>query len=325
MMVRMLCTGCCHTDLHVINNDFEGVQKTSVTLWHEGIGLVEKHGPGVDESSLPKGTRVGIPWLHHACGACIDCIDGCETLCPYQAQTGCSFDGTLAEYCIADAKFAIPIPESLSSEQAAPILCAGVTTYKALKDSGVRPGQYVVITGAAGGLGHCAVQYAKAMGMKVIGIDGGKGKMDFLKKLGADHALDFMEVKDIPGEIMKITDKRGADGVLLLAAVSKLFTQAVEYTKNRGTMMCVALPKGNFELPHLLVTVKALNVKGSIVGTRLDMKEALQFAADGKVICTVEVREGLDEAVKTYEDMEKGQVTGRVVLNLNKSGSGGYP
>lgn len=316
VLVQMICSGCCHTDLHVIRNDFEGVQLPSVTVGHEGIGVVCKHGPGVDEKALPAGTRVGIPWLHHACCACVDCIDGCETLCQKQKQTGCSIDGTLAEYCIADATFAIRIPDGLTSSDAAPLMCAGVTTYKGLKDSGVRPGQFVVITGAGGGLGHLGVQYAKAMGMKVIGIDG-TGKMEFLKSLGCDYPLDFMAVKDIPAEIMKITGGRGADGVLLLAAVSKSFTQAVEYTKPRGSLMCIALPKGNFELPHLLVTTKALQVKGSIVGTRLDMQEALQFAADGKVKCTVEIREGLDCVNKVFEDMEKGTISGRVVLNIN--------
>lgn len=140
--------------------------------------------------------------------------------------------------------------------------------------------------------------------------------MELLRSLGCDHPLDFTVLKDIPAEVLKITRGRGADGVLLLAAVSKLFTQAVEYTKPRGSLMCIALPKGSFELPHLLVTTKALNVKGSIVGTRLDMEEALQFAADGKIKCTVEVREGLDCANEVFEEMEKGVITGRVVLAI---------
>jgi len=316
VLVEMICSGCCHTDLHVIKEDFPGVQLDSVTIGHEGIGRVVKHGPGCNGDTPPIGSRVGIPWLYTACGACCDCMEGWETLCGKQKQTGCSVDGSLAQFCVADAKYCIPIPQGLTSSQAAPLMCAGVTTYKGLKDSGVRPGQYMVITGAGGGLGHLGVQYAKAMGMKVIGVDGGEAKMEFLKSLGCDYPLDFMVCKDIPGKIMEITGGRGADGVLLLAAVSKLFTQAVDYVKPRGSMMCIALPKGNFEVPHLALTTKAINCKGSIVGTRLDMQEALQFAADGKVKCTVEVREGLSQAEKTFEDMEKGAITGRVVLAI---------
>jgi propanol-preferring alcohol dehydrogenase len=225
----------------------------------------------------------------------------------------------LAEYAVANPNFVGRIPEGLSDEQAAPILCAGVTTYKGLKESGVRPGQYIAITGAAGGLGHVAVQYAKAMGMIVIAIDGGDAKMKFLKKLGADHVIDFTVTKDVPAEIKRICGSfDGPHGALMLAAVAPLFTQAVKYVRPRGTVVCIALPPGAFEVPVLDIILKAVNVKGSIVGTRLDLQEALEIAAAGKVKCNV-VTKPITDINKILDDLHHCKIEGRVAIDFKRT------
>lgn len=316
VLVRITCSGCCHSDFHVINGDVAGHVLHAVTIGHEGVGRVVKRGPGVSAERLPDGLRVGIGALYSACTTCRECTEGWESLCSSLKKTGANVDGTLGEYCVATAAFAIPIPESIPSTQAAPILCAGITAYKALKDSGIRPGQTVAITGAAGGLGHLGVQYAKAMGLKVIGIDAGARKMELLRSLDCDHPLDILTVQDVRSEVLRITGGRGADAVLLFAPMSEAFTQAANYAKPRASLMCVALPPGVFELSHVQVTTKALNVKGSFLGTRSDMKEALQFVADGLVRCAVEVRQGLESVAGVLEDLEKGDVAGRVVVEI---------
>uniref|UniRef100_A0A0G4FLP2 alcohol dehydrogenase n=1 Tax=Chromera velia CCMP2878 TaxID=1169474 RepID=A0A0G4FLP2_9ALVE len=315
VLVKMICSGVCHTDLHTMKGDFKGFQKDAVVVGHEGVGRVVLHGPGVTETDMPLGTRVGLPWMHKSCGNCDECRSGWETLCGQMGCTGCSEDGTLAEYAKFPAAFLAPIPDGLSDEQAAPILCAGVTTYKALKESAVRPGQWIAITGAGGGLGHLAVQYAKAMGMRVCGLDGGSAKMKFLHSLGCDACVDFTQSADVGEEIRKATGG-GAHGVILLAAVSKSFTQAIDYLRPRATAVCVSLPTGNFGVPHTSIVLKCVNFKGSYVGTRLDMAEAMQFAADGKVKCQVEVREGLDHLPKIFEEMEAGKINGRIVIKI---------
>jgi len=260
------------------------------------------------------GDRVGVPWLHTACGFCRDCQTGWETVCAKQKQTGFTVQGGFAEYVVADPNFVGKIPEGLSDEQAAPILCAGVTTYKGLKESGVKPGQFVVITGAGGGLGHVAVQYARAMGMRVIGIDGGEQKMQFLRKLGCEHTVDFKVCKDVVAEVKRITgDCDGAHGAIMLAAAAATFTQAIHYVRPRGTVICIALPPGNFEVPVLQIILKAINVKGSIVGTRFDLMESLDIAARGLVRCNVSVRK-LSEVNTVLEELHAMKVEGRVVL-----------
>lgn len=313
VLVQMICSGCCHTDLHIFKEGWV----PEVILGHEGIGLVCRHGPGVDEESLPMGTRVGINWLHKTCGTCTDCLEGAENVCRNQKNSGLSTNGTLAEYCIAEAAFAVRIPEGIASTDAAPVMCAGVCVYKALKDSGVRPGQSVVINGAAGGLGHFGVQLAAAMGMQVIGIDTGTAKMDLLRSLAVQHALDYKAIEDMPTKILELTRGRGADGVIQCAGASSVYAETLKYLKRRGSMVCLALPMGTFELQHLLLVGGACKVCGSCGGTRADMREVWGFVLSGQVRGLVEVREGLEEVAKTFEDLEKGAFAGRVVVSIN--------
>eukprot|EP00184_Porphyridium_aerugineum_P006859 CAMPEP_0184707224 /NCGR_PEP_ID=MMETSP0313-20130426/37157_1 /TAXON_ID=2792 /ORGANISM="Porphyridium aerugineum, Strain SAG 1380-2" /LENGTH=349 /DNA_ID=CAMNT_0027168799 /DNA_START=28 /DNA_END=1077 /DNA_ORIENTATION=+ len=315
VLIKMEVTGVCHTDLHAMDGDWPVKPKLPLCGGHEGAGHVAAIGPGVN--GLKIGDKVGLVWLYSACGECSYCIKGEETVCPHQQNGGYSIDGSFAEYAIANAKFVARIPQKLDMVAAAPILCAGVTVYKALKETEVRPGEMITILGAGGGLGHLAVQYAKAMGINVIAIDSGDQKKDLCMKFGAAHFIDFKKTPDTTAEVLKITKGNGTEGVLCLATSNKAFNDCVAMCKRYGTVVLVALPEGDFSIPIFPVVLKRITVRGSIVGTRQDLTEALQFAAEGKVTAHVEVRK-LHDLNAVFEQMQKGQIAGRIALSFNK-------
>jgi propanol-preferring alcohol dehydrogenase len=275
---------------------------------HEGVGYVAAVGSDV---TLREGDRVGVPWLHSACGICEYCLTGWETLCQQQQNTGYSVDGGFAEYVLAPAAYAGHLPDSLDFTEAAPILCAGVTTYKGLKETDTKPGDWVVIVGV-GGLGHVAVQYAKAMGLHVAAVDVSDEKLDLAKSLGAELTVNAAE-KD-PATIIQ-NQVGGAHGVLVTAVSPKIFRQSIDMLRRGGTCTLVGLPPGDFPTPIFDVVLKGITVRGSIVGTRKDLQESLQFAAEGKVKPTVETQP-LDAINEVFLRLKGGQVNGRVVLNL---------
>lgn len=314
VLIKLEVTGVCHTDLHVLEGDWEVKCPLPMTPGHEGVGEVVGLGEGV--TNLKIGDRVCIPWLHKSCGACAYCWGGWETVCENQERTGFTAHGSFAEYCVAHSEFVGRVPAKLSSEQAAPITCAGITVYKGLKVSEVKPGQYVSIVGAAGGLGHVAIQYAKAMGMKVIGIDSGPEKAKFMKELGCEHTVDVTATKDVVAEVKKITGK-GAHGALVLSPSPDALGQAVHYMRPLGVVVAIALPPGNFQTDYFSVVLNAITIRGSIVGTRLDLEEALEMAADGKVKCIVSAHpfEKVNDVLCNLRD---GKINGRAVLKFEK-------
>ncbi|ARK23016.1 alcohol dehydrogenase AdhP [Sporosarcina sp. P26b] len=309
-LVKLEACGVCHTDLHAINGDWPVKPKLPLIPGHEGVGIVEAIGPNV--TSVKVGDRVGIPWLYSACGECEYCLAGKETLCHDQENGGYSVDGGYAEYCLAAADYVAKIPENLSSVEAAPILCAGVTTYKALKVSGAKPGDWVAIYGI-GGLGHVALQYAKAMGFNVVAVDIADEKLELAKKLGADMTVNGKN--EDPAEA--IQQQIGGVQAAISVAVSKVpFEQAYRSIKRGGTLVAVGLPHDELPIPIFHTVLNAITVKGSIVGTRLDMKEALDFAARGKVKAQIETAP-LSEVNTVLDKMEKGQINGRIVLTFD--------
>lgn len=259
------------------------------------------------------GDRVGLPWLASACGYCEYCVSGWETLCVSQKNNGFSVDGGLREYAVSVASHCIPIPDSVSYIEAAPILCAGVTSYKALKETEVKPGQYITIIGAAGGLGHLAVQYAKAMGMIPIAVDVGQDKLDFCLSLGAAHAFDAKRA-DLSQAISEVTHG-GCHGVLCLATNAAAFKLGVGLCRRKGTLVIVGLPPGGFDLSIFEVVLKRITVRGSIVGTREDMREAFGFVERGEVKCAIKV-EPFEKVGEVFNDLRAGKIQGRVVLDL---------
>jgi len=310
IVVKLAATGVCHTDLHAARGDWAVKPTLPLIPGHEGTGHVAAVGAGVTHVKM--GDAVGVPWLHDACGQCEFCLTGWETLCPSQHNTGYSVNGTYAEYVLAKADYVGHLPAGADLEQIAPILCAGVTTYKGLKETEAKAGEWVAISGI-GGLGHVAVQYAKAMGFNVAALDIDEAKLALAKRLGADLTVDCRDANAVKG-LVKQTGG-GAHGVLVTAVSTAAFGQAIGIVRRKGTIVLNGLPPGDFPTPVLPVVLKRITLRGSIVGTREDLAEALAFAADGKVKAEVAV-EPLDAVNDVFERMERGAINGRIVLRL---------
>jgi propanol-preferring alcohol dehydrogenase len=309
ILVKVEASGVCHTDLHAASGDWPVKPNLPFVPGHEGVGYVSAVGAGVE--SVKEGDRVGVPWLHTACGLCRYCLSGWETLCGAQQNTGYTVDGAFAEYVLADPRYVGRLPAGLDFAPAAPILCAGVTVYKGLKETDTRPGDTVVVSGI-GGLGHLAVQYAKAMGLRVIAVDVADEKLELARKMGADLALDAA-TQDAVAEVHRACG--GADGVLVTAVSPKAFEQAVGMLRKGGTMSLVGLPRGSFPLSIFDTVLNRKTIRGSIVGTRLDLMEALAFAAEGRVACHYST-EKLEHINDVFQRMRSGTIDGRVVLAL---------
>ncbi|MGB9036734.1 MAG: zinc-dependent alcohol dehydrogenase, partial [Paeniglutamicibacter sp.] len=266
-LVKVIASGVCHTDLHAAEGDWPVKPKLPLVPGHEGVGTVEKIGEGVTEVKV--GDLVGNAWLASACGSCEFCRTGWETLCESQSNGGYSVDGSFGEYMLVDAKFAAHIPEGSDPFEIAPVLCAGVTVYKGLKQTEVRPGQWVVISGI-GGLGHIAVQYAVAMGMRVAAVDVAEEKLALARSHGAEVTVNAF-AQDPAEAIQAATG--GAHGVLVTAVHPAAFGQAIGMTRRGGTIVFNGLPPGDFPAPIFDIVLKGLTIRGSIVGTRQDMDE----------------------------------------------------
>ncbi len=260
---------------------------------------------------LKEGDRVGVPWLHTACGHCEHCITGWETLCGAQQMTGYTVNGSFAEYVLADPAYVGRLPDTLEFAAAAPVLCAGVTVYKGLKVLDCKPGDWVAISGI-GGLGHMAVQYAKAMGFHVIAVDVADQKLALAASLGADMTINAAR-EDAAKAVQSAI--QGAHGVLVTAVSRPAFAQAVDMLHKRGTMSLVGLPPGGFELPIFDVVLNAKTVRGSIVGTRKDLEESLMFAGEGKVRAHYST-DRLENINAIFAKMREGGIDGRVVLEM---------
>jgi len=309
VLVKVVASGVCHTDLHAADGDWPVKPSLPFIPGHEGVGYVAAVGAGV--THVKEGDRVGVPWLHTACGHCEHCITGWETLCDSQQMTGYTVNGGYAEYVLADPGYVGKLPDTLEFAPAAPVLCAGVTVYKGLKVLECKPGDWVAISGI-GGLGHMAVQYAKAMGFHVIAVDVADEKLALAKTLGADVTLNAAQVDPV-AEIQK--QIKGAHGILVTAVSRSAFSQALGMLHKRGTMSLVGLPPGDFGLPIFDVVLNAKTVRGSIVGTRKDLEEALAFAGEGKVK-THYSTDRIENINKIFGRMKAGHIDGRIVLNI---------
>lgn len=310
IQVAVRASGVCHTDLHAAHGDWPVKPSPPFIPGHEGVGFVSAVGQGVKH--IKEGDRVGVPWLHTACGHCTHCLGGWETLCESQQNTGYSVNGGFAEYVLADPNFVGHLPPNSDFVEIAPVLCAGVTVYKGLKVTDTKPGDWVVISGI-GGLGHMAVQYAIAMGMNVAAVDIDDAKLDLARRLGASLTVNAAQ-EDAPSAIKRGTDG-GARGVLVTAVSPKAFEQALGMVGRGGTVALVGLPPGDFPLPIFDVVLNGITVRGSIVGTRLDLQESLEFARDGKVKATVSTAK-LEDINSIFDQMEKGEIEGRIVMEI---------
>lgn len=309
VLVRVVASGVCHTDLHAADGDWPVKPTLPFIPGHEAVGDVVEFGREV--VGLELGDRVGVAWLHDACGRCEYCETGRETLCTSQRNTGYSVNGGYAEYVLAKADYVGRIPKSMDPALAAPVLCAGVTTYKGLKETDTRPGQWVVISGI-GGLGHVGIQYATAMGLRVVAVDVADDKLALARRLGAELVVNARE-EDPVAFVQRETG--GAHGALVTAVSTKAFDQAIGMLRRGGTCVLVGLPPGAFPTPIFDVVLKRLTVRGSIVGTRADLREAIEFAARGAIEVAFEKRR-LEDINEVFDGLRSGTITGRIVLDM---------
>jgi propanol-preferring alcohol dehydrogenase len=309
IVVKIMSCGVCHTDLHAANGDWPVKPNPPFIPGHEGVGYVSAVGAGV--KNVKEGDRVGVPWLHTSCGHCEHCMSGWETLCDGQQMTGYTINGGYAEYVQADPGYVGHLPSNVDFSAISPVLCAGVTVYKGLKVLDCKPGNWVAISGV-GGLGHMAVQYAKAMGFHVAAVDVDDEKLELASKVGAELVVNATKV-DPAQELQRAL--RGAHGVLVTAPSRKAFDQGVGMLHKRGTMSLVGLPPGEFGLPIFDVVLNAKTIRGSIVGTRMDLQEALAFAGEGKVH-TVYTEDTLENINGIFDRMRQGAIEGRIVMKL---------
>jgi propanol-preferring alcohol dehydrogenase len=312
ILVKVMACGVCHTDLHAAEGDWPVKPSLPFIPGHEVASVVAALGPGVTD--FKPGDPVGVAWLHDACMRCEYCETGWETVCERQHNTGYSCDGGFAEYVIAAAPFAARLPVGVDFAQIAPILCAGVTTYKGLKETEARPGEWVAIFGI-GGLGHVAIQYAKAMGLHVAALDIAPDKLALARTAGADIAVDG-RTPDAVADILKATGG-GAHGVLVTAVSPPAFSQALRAARRKGTVALIGLPPGEFPAPIFDVVLKRITMRGSIVGTRRDLDEAIAFAVEGKVRAEIKTAP-LSDINTIFANLKKGKVEGRMVLDLSQ-------
>ena len=309
VVVRMETCGICHTDIHAAHGDWPIKPTPPFVPGHEGVGIVERLGSGV--AHLAEGERVAIPWLGYACGHCEFCASGRETLCLEQHDSGYTVDGAYAEYACADADFVGRVPEGLDPLDAAPLTCAGVTTYKAVKVSGARSSDLVAVFGI-GGLGHLALQYARIAGGTVAAVDLYDTKLQLARDLGAEHTVNA--ATEDPAEYIQALG--GADQAIVLAVSPTACEQAYRSLKRGGTLVLVGLPADNsFRLPIFETVLQGITVTGSIVGTRVDLAETFQLHQEGRTRVVRGSRK-LEDVNDAFEEIEKGAVDARLVIDF---------
>ena len=305
--VRMEASGLCHTDIHAAHGDWPVKPTPPFVPGHEGVGIVHAVGDGVTSPRI--GERVAVPWLGYACGTCRSCLTGWETLCEQQRNTGYSVDGGYADYFLAEAAYAARVPDGISPFDAAPLTCAGVTTYKALKVGRVQPAELVAISGV-GGLGHLAVQYAKTFGAMVAAIDITDEKLELAHELGADLVIDA-RVQD-PAEVLRANG--GADVAVGLSVDDKSFETAYRGLRRGGRLVLVALPaEGTLSIPVFDTVLNGTSVIGSIVGTRADLDEVFALHAAGRTRVIYQ-RRPLAAVNEAIDEVLQGRAPARLVL-----------
>jgi propanol-preferring alcohol dehydrogenase len=298
----------CHSDLSIADNDWPQLKriiKKPLIPGHEVVGRVVKLGENA--GGLQVGDRVGVAWLHWSCGACELCKEGLENLCPNQSITGGSVDGGFAEYIRAKASHALKVPQELKPAEAAPLFCAGVTVYRAVKVASVQPGQRVAVFGI-GGLGHLAVQIAKTFGAKVIAVDIATDKLELAKQLGADQVINAAQE-----DVLKIfRSMGGAHAALVTSSAKAAYNQAFYAVRSAGTLMVVGLPADELSFPAILM--REIKIRSVATGTREDLRETLNLAAAGKIRCLIETSD-LNKVNDILAQMRQGQIRGRIVID----------
>nr|ADM08009.1 alcohol dehydrogenase [Candida maltosa] len=315
LLINVKYSGVCHSDLHIWKGDLPLPYKFPLVGGHEGAGVVVGMGENVKDWKI--GDYAGIKWLNSSCMNCEYCQQGAESVCDTLDLSGCTHDGTFQQYATADATQAARIPAGTDLASVAPILCAGITTYKALITAELMPGQWVAVSGAGGGLGSLAIQYAVAMGYRVLAIDGGEDKGKFVKSLGAEEYIDFTKEKDIVGAVQKITNG-GPHGVINVSTSEAAINQSAQYIRKLGKVVLVGLPGGSkITAPVFTMVGKSFQIRGTNVGNRKDTAEAIDFFTRGLIKCPIKVV-GLSELPEVFKLIEAGKILGRYVVDSSK-------
>ncbi|KAK6895070.1 Alcohol dehydrogenase 2 [Candida tropicalis] len=344
LLINVKYSGVCHSDIHVWKGDWAPPAKLPVVGGHEGAGVVAAMGENVKGWKI--GDYAGIKLINGSCMNCEYCQQGAEPNCHQADMSGYTHDGSFQQYATADALQAAKFPEGSDLASIAPISCAGVTVYRALKTAGIQPGQWIAISGAAGGLGSLGIQYAKAMGYRVLAIDAGDDKGEFVKSLGAETYIDFTKVADITEAIKEATNggphgvlnvstsekainqsldyvrtlatNGGPHGVLNVSTSEKAINQSFDYVRTLGTVVLVGLPAGaKLNTPIFDAVAKSVQIKASYVGNRKDTAEAVDFFARGLVKCPIKIV-GLSELPEVFKLLEEGKILGRYVVDTSK-------
>jgi alcohol dehydrogenase, propanol-preferring len=309
VLIKVEACGVCHSDLHLAEGDWGPllkIIKKPLIPGHEVVGRVVEKGEAV--TNLEIGDRVGVAWIHWSCGECELCKEGRENLCQRQIITGAMVDGGYAEFIRAKATHAQKTPDSLTSEEAAPLYCAGVTVYRAIKNAEIKPGQRVAIFGI-GGLGHLAVQIARSFDAKVIAVDLSEDKLELARSLGAEITINA-STSDAVKELRKLG---GAHVSVVTSGAKAAYDSAFYSTRGSGTLVVVGMPSENLSFPAIMM--REVKIMASATGTREDLREVLEMAAVGKVKCLIETRK-LEEINEVFEEMRGAKITGRVVIKF---------
>ena len=309
VLLQVEVCGVCHSDLHIAEGDLAGFRaatKARVVPGHEVVGRVVAKGAAVEHLAL--GDRVGVAWLHQTCGVCEPCREGNENLCRKAVVTGMMVDGGYAEFMRAKASHALPIPAGLSSAEAAPLFCAGVTVYRALKNAAVGPGQRVAVFGV-GGLGHLAVQMAKAFGAEVLALDVSDDKLALARELGAAQTFN-VTAADVHKQVRKLG---GTHVAVVTSAAKAAYDLALRCLRPGGTLAVVGLPPEPLTFQALALVGGEYRIVSASVGTRDDLRATLELAVAGRVRCRVD-EAPLADVNRVFERMRRGAISGRTVL-----------
>ena len=309
VLIEVEACGVCHSDLHVADGDWPQlakIVKKPLILGHEIAGRVVEKGAEVRDHEI--GDRVGVPWIFWSCGECEMCREGNENLCAKQQITGVSVNGGYAEFVKAPARHATKIPAKLSAAEAAPLFCAGVTVYRALKKAHIQPGQRLAVFGV-GGLGHLGVQIGVGLGAEVTAIDVSDEKLAYAKSLGASETLNATSI-----DVAKHFRKRGgAHAVLVTSAAKAAYDAAYPCVRPLGVLLVVGLPAESLCFSPISMAGTEIRIQASAVGTRQDLGDVLAMAAEGKVRCQVSARP-LADVNDVLDNLRHGRISGRVVL-----------
>ncbi|KAJ5272586.1 alcohol dehydrogenase [Penicillium angulare] len=315
VLVKINYSGVCATDLHLARGNIPYLQPKVSVGGHEGTGVIASLGAEADTTKWHIGDRVAVRWVHIVCGTCEVCTTGYENLCQSRQLAGKDVEGTFAEYAIADSSYMVRLPEGVTDADAAPILCAGVTVYKALKIANLRKGSWVAVPGAGGGLGHLAIQYARAMGFNVVALD--VNKRAFCLSLGADVYIDVLETTNCVSDVIQATGG-GAHGALICASSAQAYTDAIGFLRRTGSLVCIGLPAKAAKLPlgPEDFVARGIKVMGTSTGDRQDTLEALDFVARGEVKPQL-IERSIEDIEKILKELENGTSQGKSVIKIS--------